>query len=158
MNTDSKVISDVDRLRKQLVSSHDSTLNKARAKSMAFVIHALCKVQDVSLFKLANSFDPKAKSLSSMRRVQHLPIRSHPQFRQARRFHIQAAPIRRPMRALYEPFFADDGPILAALRSSFVPMYAESRYMSSLFPPHFRTSPSPPCSHGCLPSWNRSII
>lgn len=36
MNTDSKVISDVDRLRKQLVSSHDSTLNKARAKSMAF--------------------------------------------------------------------------------------------------------------------------
>jgi len=70
MNTNSKVILDVDRVQKQLLSDYDNTLNKARAKVLAFLILALCKVQDVGLFKLANSFNSKAKSLSSMRRVQ----------------------------------------------------------------------------------------
>lgn len=51
MNTDSKVISDVDRLQKHLNSDYDDTLNKVRTKSMAFLILVLCKVQDVSLLR-----------------------------------------------------------------------------------------------------------
>ena len=70
MKTESKVVSDVNALQNILFTELDSTLNRARAKVLAFLVISLCKVQHVGLFKLANAFDSKAKSASSMRRIQ----------------------------------------------------------------------------------------
>ena len=70
MTTEFKVISDVRSLRNILLTGFDSTLNKARAEVLAFLILSLCRVQHVGLFKLANAFNSKAKSASSMRRIQ----------------------------------------------------------------------------------------
>ena len=53
ITTDSKVISDVDRLKKTAHFRPGRILNKARAEVLAFLTLALCKVQDVGLFKLA---------------------------------------------------------------------------------------------------------
>jgi len=46
------------------------TLNLARIKLMSMFISALCKVQTVGFEKLANAFDAKASSASSLRRIQ----------------------------------------------------------------------------------------
>lgn len=46
------------------------SLNLARLKLISHVIIALCKVQTVSFEKLANAFDTKARSGSSLRRIQ----------------------------------------------------------------------------------------
>lgn len=45
-------------------------LNLARVKLISHVIIALCKVQTVNFEKLANAFDTKARSDSSLRRIQ----------------------------------------------------------------------------------------
>lgn len=45
-------------------------LNKARIKLIAMFVCALCKVQNVNFEKLANAFDTKAQSGSSLRRIQ----------------------------------------------------------------------------------------
>jgi hypothetical protein len=45
-------------------------LNKARIKLIAMFVCALCKVQNVNFEKMANAFDTKAKSSSSLRRIQ----------------------------------------------------------------------------------------
>jgi len=48
----------------------NGTLNLARIKLIAIFICALCKVQTVGFEKLANTFDAKAKSAYSLRRIQ----------------------------------------------------------------------------------------
>ena len=70
MNTESKAMLDNQSIQEKLTLGLGMTLNKARIKLMAFFIISLCKVQDVRLYKLANSFETKAKSDSSMRRIQ----------------------------------------------------------------------------------------
>jgi len=45
-------------------------INLARVKLMSMLILSLCKVQTVSFEKLANAFDAKAESSSSLRRIQ----------------------------------------------------------------------------------------
>lgn len=46
------------------------SLNLARVKLISYVIIALCKVQTVNFEKLANAFDTKVRSDSSLRRIQ----------------------------------------------------------------------------------------
>lgn len=70
MITESKAISNIQTVQEKLTLGLGTSLNKARIKLMSFLIISLCKVQDVGLYKLANSFETKAKSDSSMRRIQ----------------------------------------------------------------------------------------
>ena len=70
MITESKAISNIQTVQEKLTLGLGTSLNKARIKLMSFLIISLCKVQDVGLCKLANSFETKAKSDSSMRRIQ----------------------------------------------------------------------------------------
>ena len=70
MKTESKVNSDVLTLHKTLKEGLKTSLNNAHIRLMSFLILALCKVQDVCLMKLANSFQHTAKPQSSMRRIQ----------------------------------------------------------------------------------------
>ncbi len=53
-----------------LESSFDKKMNLARIKLMAHFIIALCKVQTVTLEKLANAFDCPVHASSSLRRIQ----------------------------------------------------------------------------------------
>ncbi len=53
-----------------LNTQFNGKLNLARIKLMSMFICALCKVQTVGFEKLANAFDSKAKSCSSLRRIQ----------------------------------------------------------------------------------------
>ena len=53
-----------------LNAQFNGTLNLARIKLMSMFICALCKVQTVGFEKLANAFDTKTKSDSSLRRIQ----------------------------------------------------------------------------------------
>lgn len=48
----------------------DGSINLARIKFISMFICALCKVQTVGFEKLANAFDSKADSFSSLRRIQ----------------------------------------------------------------------------------------
>jgi len=66
INVESKNTEFISILDKQF----NGTLNLARIKLIAMFICALCKVQTVGLEKLANAFDAKAKSASSLRRIQ----------------------------------------------------------------------------------------
>ena len=50
--------------------SGNGILNLARIKFIVMFICVLCKVQTVGFGKSANAFDAKAKSASSLRRVQ----------------------------------------------------------------------------------------
>jgi hypothetical protein len=53
----------------------NGTINLARVKLIAHLIIALCKVQTVSFDKLANAFDSKVDSSSSLRRIQRFMAR-----------------------------------------------------------------------------------
>ena len=66
INVESKNTEFISILDKQF----NGTLNLARIKLIAMFICALCKVQTVGFEKLANAFDAKAKSASSLRRIQ----------------------------------------------------------------------------------------
>lgn len=66
INVESKNTEFISILNTQL----NGKLNLARIKLMSMFISALCKVQTVGFEKLANAFDTKAKSGSSLRRIQ----------------------------------------------------------------------------------------
>lgn len=53
-----------------LDTQFNGALNLARIKLIPMFISALCKVQTVGFKKLANAFDTKASSASSLRRIQ----------------------------------------------------------------------------------------
>lgn len=58
------VNSDVPTLNKTLKVGPKTSLNNAHIRLMSFLILTLCKVQDVCLMKLANSFQHTAKPQS----------------------------------------------------------------------------------------------
>lgn len=83
-------------LEKTLLNGFDSTLNKARAQVLSFLIIALCKVQTVNLFKLANVFNSKAKPASSMRRIQRFLKDVHFDFDKLAMFIVKILPFKGP--------------------------------------------------------------
>ncbi len=60
----------INELTSVLNTQFSGTLNLARVKLVALFICSLCKVQTVTFSKLANAFDCKADSPSSLRRIQ----------------------------------------------------------------------------------------
>ena len=83
-------------LEKTLLNGFDPTLNKARSQVLSFLIIALCKVQTVNLFKLANVFNSKAKPASSMRRIQRFLKDVHFDFDKLAMFIVKILPFKGP--------------------------------------------------------------
>lgn len=68
--TDSKDLVKVNQILPIMQEHFGNSMNLARIRLMAFVLHALCVVQTVSLHKLASAMPTAVERDSNLRRIQ----------------------------------------------------------------------------------------